>query len=240
MATPFDEFTNAYPKALASFETCLKGSYLPQLEAIALRFAHAVEEETIDLREGNEREFLSAILARATSEMFAMIGAMRNGALLPSYHNARAILELFASIEHVYCNSSTKLRKLEKFVEYPKVAKYLHFQSCTQQLAAGEITEETFKKKCPLTEIEYQEIEKRFPDWQRIWNLDGADPKVVQHWHHSADITALFASSELTRECWNAYGMISHATHLSPLGKNITHNHCLIGFPLTAIGTSIK
>lgn len=89
MVTPFGEFTNAYPKALASFEACLKGSYLPKLEAIALRFMHAVEEETVDLREGNEREFLSAVHVRATNEMFAMVGARAQrlssiGSILPT------------------------------------------------------------------------------------------------------------------------------------------------------------
>jgi Family of unknown function (DUF5677) len=240
MDTPFHKFADAYPKAIDSIATCLKDTHLSKLEEIALRFVHALEEGSLDLKEGNERAFLCAVLVKATNEIFGMVGALRNGALLPSYYHARSVLELFASLEHVYCNPPKKQRKLEKFLEYPLLAKYLHYQSWKQQVEAGETSEEQFKKHCPMTETEFQNIVKRLPEWQRIWNLNGADPEVVQHWHYSSDIKGLFSSSEMTKEWWGSYELISHATHLSPLGITITGGHYLIGFPSDTNGYDYK
>lgn len=236
MSASFSEYVNAYPRALASIDNCLKDSHLPKLEEIGLRFAHALEEETLNLKEGNEREFLSDVLVKTTNEIFALVGSLRNGALLPSYHHARSVLELFATLEHVYCNATKRDRKLEKFVEYPSLAKYLDCKRWKHCLAVGETTEDQFRKYCLVTEIEYEELEKRLPAWKRIWNLEGAGIEVVKNWHHPADIKGLFASSEMTKECWVSYELISHATHLSPFGKRIRGGHHLIGFPSDGSG----
>ena len=170
MITPYHEYAKGYPNAIASIATCLAGSHLAKLEAIALRFAHALEENTLDLKQGNEREFLCDILVQATNEMFAMIGCLRNGALLPSYHHMRSVLELYASLEHVYCAPAKRERKLEKFVEYPNVSKYLHSHSWQQQLSKGEITNDQFIQGCAISQNEFNDLKKRLTEWQRIWN----------------------------------------------------------------------
>lgn len=231
MPTPFHEYAKAYPKLLASADACLRGSLLPKLEEIALRFAHALEGRALDLKEGNERVFLSEVLVKTTNEMFATIGSLRNGALLPSYHHTRSVLELAAALDYVYRNPAKRERRLEKFVEYVKVSRYSHFKKWKQRLSAGEVTEDEFTKHCPVPESEFQDLGKRVPEWRRIWKFEGNDPRVIQNWHYEAKIKDLFQSSEILKECWFAYEMISHATHLSPFGKNIRGGNLVIGFP---------
>lgn len=236
MAKPYHEYAKDYPVALAGITDCLSHSHLPRLENIALRFAHALEEKTLDLKDGNECEFLSAVLVKTTNEMFAAIGSLRNGALLACYHHARSVLELFAALEHVYCNPSKRERKLEKFVEYPNVARYLHYRDWRTRLSNGGATRDEFAQGCHVSGSRFQELEKMLPEWQRIWKLDGKDPDRIQNWHHQATINGLFQSSEETNDLLDTYEMLCHATHLSPLGERVTGGRLLIGFPRDSSG----
>lgn len=236
MTKPYHEYAKDYPVALASIADCLSHSHLSRLENIVLRFAHAIEEKTLDLKDGNEREFLSAVLIKTTNEMFATVGSLRNGALLACHHHARSVLELFAALEHVYCNPSKRERKLEKFVEYPNVANYLHFRDWQRRLSKGEITKGQFVQGCKVSESEFQELGKRLPDWQRIWKLESTNPEVIQNWHYQATIEGLFESSAETKDLWDTYEILCHATHLSPLAKGVTGGHFLIGFPRDSSG----
>lgn len=240
MNTPYHEYAKGYPKAIASIAACLADSHLAKLEAIALRFAHALEENTLDLKQGNEREFLCDILVQATNEMFAMIGCLRNGALLPSYHHTRSVLELYASLEHVYCAPAKRERKLEKFVEYPNVSKYLHSHSWQQQLSKGEITNDQFIQGCAISQNEFNDLKKRLTKWQRIWKLKDADPDIVKNWHYPATIRGLFESTAMTNDFWTTYEIVSHATHLSPLGRRLRGGQYLIGFPADSSGYDYK
>ena len=231
MTKPYHEYAKDYPAALASIADCLSRSHLSRLENIALRFAHAIEEKTLDLKDGNEREFLSAVLVKTTNEMFATVGSLRNGALLACYHHARSIIELCAALEHVYCIPSKRERKLEKFVEYPNVAKYLHYRDWQMRLSNGKVTKDEFAQGYNLSESEFKELEKNLPEWQLIWKLNDSDPFPIQNWHYPATIKNLFQSSEETKELWDTYEMFCHATHLSPLGERVTGGRFLIGFP---------
>jgi|CXWL01.1.fsa_nt_gi hypothetical protein len=121
MSPPFPQFIKLYPEALKEINACLGNSKLPILEEIALRFCYALENKSLDLKSGNERIFLSDLRTRTTSEMFAMIGTMRNGALIPAYHHTRSILELYSALEHIYCVPPKRDRKLEKYVEFKSV-----------------------------------------------------------------------------------------------------------------------
>lgn len=181
MAKPYNEYAMNYPAALAVIADCLSHSHLAYLESIALRFAHALEEKTLDLKDGNERKFLSAVLVKATNEMFATVGSLRYGALLAGHQHARSILELFATLEHVYCNPEKRERKLEKFVEYPNVAGFLHYRDWRMRLSNGVVTQDEFAQGCHVSEGRFQELEKRFLEWQRVWKLDGSDPSQVQN-----------------------------------------------------------
>ncbi len=134
MAKSYDEYRKDYPVALDVIAECLSHSHIAYLENIALRFAYAIEEKTLDLKDGNEHKFLSAVLVKATNEMFATIGSLRYGALLASHQHARSVLELYAALEHVYCTPEKRERKLEKFVEYSNVATYLHYQELANAL----------------------------------------------------------------------------------------------------------
>ena len=231
MTKPYHEYAKDYPVALVVIADCLSHSHLPRLENIALRFAHALEEKTLDLKDGNECEFLSAVLVKTTNEMFATVGSLRIGALLASHHHARSVLELFAALEHVYCSPSKRERKLEKFVEYPNVEKYLHFRDWQMRLSNGVVTKDEFAQGCHVSESRFQELEKRLSEWQRVWNLNDSDPSQVQNWHYRATIDGLFQSSEETKDLWGTYEMLCHATHLSPLGERVVGGHFLIGFP---------
>jgi len=225
------DYAKGYPAALATIADRLTRTYLPDLENIALRFSYALEENILDLKSGNEQTFLTAVLVKVTNEMFGEIGALRNGALLASYHHARAALELFASLEHVYCTSSKKGRKLEKFIEYPNVSKYLHFQEWQTYLSEGKITHEEFLNGCNVSENNFQELKSKIPNWQRIWKLQKSNPSSILNWHHPASIKGLFESSDKTKSLWETYEMLCHTTHLSPLGARVTGGHFLIGFP---------
>ena len=231
MAKPYKEYAMDYPAALAVIADCLSHSHLAHLESIALRFAHALEEKTLDLKDGNERKFLSAVLVKATNEMFATVGSLRYGALLASHQHARSILELFATLEHVYCNPEKRERKLEKFVEYPNVAGFLHYRDWRMRLSNGVVTQDEFAQGCHVSEGRFQELEKRFLEWQRVWKLDGSDPSQVQNWHYPATINGLFQSSGGARDLWGSYEMLCHVTHLSSLGERATGGHLAIGFP---------
>lgn len=85
MSSSFHQYIKLYPEALKLVNDCLGNSKLPILEEIALRFCYALENRSLDLKSGNERIFLSDLLTRSTSEMFAVIGVMRSGALIPAY-----------------------------------------------------------------------------------------------------------------------------------------------------------
>ena len=231
MSEPYLDYTKGYPAALASIAGCLSRTSLPYLENIALRFSYALEENILDLKSGNEQAFLTAVLVKVTNEMFGEIGALRNGALLASYHHARAVLELFASLEHVYCKPSKKERKLGKFIEYPNVSKYVHFQEWQAHLSEGKITHEEFLNGCKVSENNFQELKSKIPDWQRIWKLQESNPSSILNWHHPASIKGLFESSDETKILWKTYEMLCHLTHLSPLGERVTGGHFLIGFP---------
>lgn len=233
MSQQYYEYSKSYPTALGVIADCLGRSHLSQLENIALRFSHALEENALDLKDGNEREFLSAVLVKTVNEIFATIGSLRHGALLSCYHHPRSIFELFAAIEHIYCNSSKRQRKLEKFVEYPKVARYLYFQEWNRRLSVGEISEEQFTHECCVSERDFHELSKRIPEWRRIWKLKDNNSylDVIRNWHYPATIEGLFQSSEETKQLWQDYEMICHAAHLSPLGDRVVGGHLLIGFP---------
>ncbi len=73
MSSPFPQYIKLYPEALKLVNDCLGNSKLPILEEIALRFCHAIESKSLDLKSGNEHTFLSDLLTKATSEMFAII-----------------------------------------------------------------------------------------------------------------------------------------------------------------------
>jgi hypothetical protein len=225
MLEPYLDYAKSYPAALAVIEDCLIQTDLPKLENIALRFSYALDKKILDLKSGNEQAFLTAVLVKVTNEMFGEIGALRNGALLASYHHARAVLELFASLEHIYCKSSKKERKLEKFIEYPSVSKYLHF------LSEEKITHEEFLNGYKVSENNFQELKSKILDWQRIWNLSESSPSGILNWHHPASIKGLFESSAETKSLWRTYEMLCHVTHLSPLGTCVTRGHFTIGFP---------
>ncbi len=234
MTKSFSEYAADYPRAMAIIADCLSRSYLPRLENIALRFSHALEEKILDLKAGNERVFLVAVLVKTVNEMLAVMGSLRNGALLSSYHHARSIHELFAALEHTYCAPSKRERKLEKFIEYPNVARYLHYLDWQRRLSGGEITEDEFKSGCKVSADAFHDLSKRLPEWKRIWKLKNADAKdirEIKNWHHPASIEGLFQSSEEAKRSWQIYEMICHATHLSPLGRNVTGGNYFIGFP---------
>ncbi len=230
MTKPYSEYVKDYPSALAVIADCLRRSHLPRLENVALRFSHALDEKTLDLKDGNEREFLMALLAKTVNEMFASIGSLRHGALLTCYHHARSLFELFASLEHIYCKPSKQKRKLEKFHEYPKVAKYLHCRERQRELLPNTVTDEQSALECHVLETEFDE-------WRRIWNLESKDDlEKVRNWHHPATIENIFESSDETKQISRDYGMVCHATHLSPLADRIVGGHFLIGFPKDATG----
>jgi len=233
MTKQYFEYQKHYPAALAAIEDCLRRSHLSRLENVALRFSHALEEETLDLKDGNEREFLLSVLVKTVNEMFATIGSLRHGALISCYHHPRSVFELFAALEHIYCNPSKLQRKLEKFLEYPNVAKYLYFHDWQRRLSSGEVTEDQFAQECRVSETDFKELVKRLPKWQRIWKLKGnnPDPEVIRNWHYPATIEGLFQSSEETKGLWEDYEMLCHATHLSPLGDRVVGGNFLIGFP---------
>jgi hypothetical protein len=221
----YSEYIKDYPAALAVIADCLNHSHLPRLENIALRFSHALDEKTLDLKDGHEREFLIAVLVKTVNEMFAAIGSLQHGALLASYHHARSIFELFASLEHVYSKPSKQERRLEKFHEYPKVAKYLHCRERQRQLPPSTVSKEQFAQGCHVTESQIEE-------WKRIWRLGSNDDlQKIRNWHHPATIENLFESSCETKEVFKDYVMVCHATHLSPLGNRVAGGHFLIGFP---------
>src|SRR5437899_7478530 len=69
------------------------------------------------------------------------------------------------------------------------------------------------------------------PEWQRIWKPHGSDPSLIQNWHYRATINDLFQSSKETKDLWDVYEMLCHATHLSPLGERVAGGDFLIGFP---------
>jgi hypothetical protein len=73
--------------------------------------------------------------------MFALIGTLRYGAFLSSYHHTRSIFELYAALEHMYCVPTKRERRLEKYVEYKEIAKFLHYRDKKRLLSAGQITE---------------------------------------------------------------------------------------------------
>lgn len=240
MPSPFPQFMTLYPEALKQIAACLSKSKLPILEDIALRFCYALENKTLDLKNGDERHFLSDLLTKTTSEMFALIGAMRNGALIPTYHHTRSILELYAALEHIYCVPAKQERKLKKYIEFKNLAKYLHYSKRKQLLAARQITTQEFSESCPISQEEFDELQKCVPAWNRIWKLTHQDLEVIQYWHHPATIQGLFESSAITKTFWASYENICHATHLSPLGLGLTTGNLLIGFPKSENGYDYK
>jgi hypothetical protein len=223
---PFSEYIAGYPKALSSFIECLHQSKLQILEQIALRFSHALEGKTLDLKAGNERAFLSDILVKTTTEMFAIIGVLRNGAFLPAYHHTRSIFELYAALEYVYSDPAKCERRLEKYVEYRNVARFLHYRDYKRQLSEGKNN----GMDCAVAEIEFNELKKREPEWKRIWKLKKLGPEVIEKWHHPATIKQLFEASEAIQNFWISYENACHVTHFSPLGIRLT-GLLLIGFP---------
>jgi hypothetical protein len=231
MTKPFLEYADVYTIALGTIADSLSHSNLPRLENIALRFGHAVEEKTLDLKDGKEREFLSAILIKTTNELFAAVGCLRNGALLACHHHARAVLELFAALEHVYRKPSKRERRLEKFVEHQNVMHYLHYQDWQERLANGRVTNSEFVQGCKVSESRFRDLEERLAEWQHIWKPEGSDPGLIRNWHYPATIEGLFQSSEETKQLLDGYKMLCHATHLSPLGPRVAGGHFLIGFP---------
>jgi Family of unknown function (DUF5677) len=240
MSPPFPQFIKLYPEALRQVNACLGNSKLSILEEIALRFCYALESKSLDLKTGNERIFLSDLLTKTTSEMFAMIGTMRNGALIPAYHHTRSILELYSALEHIYCVPTKRKRKLEKYVEFKSVAKYLHYRERKKLFAAGQISSQDFSESCPISQEEFSELQKCIPNWNRIWKLEQKDPDAIQHWHYPATIQGLFESSDFTKTCWATYENICHATHLSPLGLGLTAGLLLVGFPKNENGYDYK
>lgn len=171
MSPPFPQFIKLYPEALKQVNACLGNSKLPILEEIALRFCYALESKSLGLKSGNERIFLSDLLTKTTSEMFAMIGTMRNGALIPAYHHTRSILELYSALEHIYCVPPKRERTLEKYVEFKSVAKYLHYRERKKLFEAGQISSQDFSESCPISQEEFSELQKCIPNWNRIWRL---------------------------------------------------------------------
>ncbi|MBP8116188.1 MAG: hypothetical protein KAY09_00525 [Nitrospira sp.] len=240
MPSPFPQFTRLYPEALKQVAACLSNSKLPILEEIALRFCYALENKTLDLKNGDERLFLSDLLSKTTSEMFAMIGTMRNGALIPAYHHTRSILELYSALEHIYCVPAKQERKLKKYIEFKNVAKYLHYRKRKHLLTDGQITSQDFSDSCPISKEEFDELQKCVPAWIRIWKLRQQGPEVIQYWHYPATIQGLFESSDSTKTFWTSYESICHATHLSPLGSGLTTGNLLIGFPKSENGYDYK
>lgn len=179
MSSPFPQYIKLYPEALKLVNDCLGNSKLPVLEEIALRFCHAIESKSLDLKSGNEHTFLSDLLTKATSEMFALIGVMRNGALIPAYHHTRSILELYSALEHIYCVLPKRERKLEKYVEFKSVARYLHYRERKRLFDAGQISTQDFSESCPVSQEEFSELQKCIPNWNRIWKLKQNDPVVI-------------------------------------------------------------
>lgn len=235
----YSEYIKLYPSALDEIIDCLRNSHLPQLENVALRLSYALENKILDLKKDKEKVFLTTILVKTVNESFATIGSIEHGALLASYHHIRSIFELFACLEHVYSNPSKRERKLEKFIEFPNIANYLYLRKLDEQLSACEITKEQFEQACHSVKSNPSELEKRLPEWKRIWNLTGNDSnvKMIQNWHHPATIENLFKSSKETKEIWVIYEMICHATHLSPLGQRlIGGGYSVIELPRNADG----
>ncbi len=240
MSSSFPQYIKLYPEALKLVNDCLGNSKLPTLEEVALRFCYALESKSLDLKTGYERIFLSDLLTRTTSEMFAVVGVMRNGALIPAYHHARSILELYSALEHIYCVPTKRERKLEKYVEFKNVAKYLHYRERKRLFEAGQISGQDFSESCPISQEEFNELHKCLPNWNRIWKIKQNDPDIIQHWHYPATIQNLFESSDMTKMCWGTYGNICHATHLSPLGLGLSAGNLIIGFPKNENGYDYK
>ncbi len=240
MSIPFAEFKKLYPEALKQAGDCLSKTKLSILEEIALRFCHALEEHSLDLKQGKERVFLSDLLTKTTNELFALIGTLRYGAFLSSYHHTRSIFELYAALEHVYCVPSKVARKLEKYVEYKEIAKFLHYRDRKRLLSTGHISEKDFLDSCAISEKEFQDLAARVSNWNRIWKLKDQDPASIKNWHHPAAIENLFRSSESTKPFWQAYESICHITHLSPLSAGLTEGNLLIGFPRNNNGYDYK
>lgn len=233
MPEQYSEYIKRYPIALDAIRDCLIKSHLPHLENVTLRLSHALEENILDLKDGNEKIFLTSVLVKTVNELFATIGSIKYGGLLACYHHSRSIFELLASLEHVYSNPSKRKRKLEKFIEYQYLARYLHYLSWKDRLSTGEITKEQFDHGCRVSEEDFRGLLKRISEWQRIWKIKGDDPdlSVIQNWHYPATIEGLFKSSTDSNGVWDTYELICHATHLSPLGERLTGGHFLMGFP---------
>lgn len=231
MAKSISQYFADYPVALLAIQDYLAQSNLPRLEDVALRFTHALEEKLLDLKEGNEKIFLSALLTKATNEMFATVGALRNGGWLACHHHARAVVETFAALDHVYCTPLKKERKLRKFIEYDGLAKYQHYTEWKEKLEKNEITQKEFNQDCHVLEEQFEQLKTKIPDWEKIWKIEAKGLSKINNWHYSASIEGLFQSSENTRHLWPTYEMLCHATHISPLAMNMSESHLLIGFP---------
>jgi hypothetical protein len=235
---PFEDYIAQYRGIFETLQKQLAKSKLSMLEDIACRYMYSLEFKLLDLKEGNEQTFLTDILVKATTEMFASVGVLRHGTFLPAYHHTRSIFELYAALEHMYSIPAKKQRRLDKYIEFPNLAKFLHYRDLKRELDAGSINEKEFSESCVITETEFNELGTRKTEWNRIWRLKDEDPGKVQNWHYPTTIEGLFRSSDTTRIIWNSYKTACHATHLSPLGRRIAPGNHLIGFPRDSSGVA--
>ncbi len=233
---PFEQYIADYPGVLLTLQTALLQSKLPILEDIACRFMYALELNVLDLKEGDERTFLTDVLVKVTTEMLATIGVLRHGTFIPAYHHTRSMFELYAALEYMYSVPTKKQRRLEKFIEYPNLGKFLHYRELKNELIGGRITDQEFAASCAISEAEFDEVSKRQPEWKRIWQLKSLDPGVVKNWHYPATLENLFQSSEITKNLWHSYENVCHVTHLSPLTRRLAPGNLLIGFPADTSG----
>ncbi len=233
---PFEDYIASYASVLGALQKHLAKSKLFILEDIACRYMYSLEMKILDLKEGNEQTFLTDTLVKATTEMFATIGVLRHGTFLPAYHHTRSIFELYAALEYMYSVSDKKQRRLDKYIEFPNLAKFLHHRNLKKDLDAGRIDEKDFLESYALTESEFKELETHKTEWKRIWKLKNEDPGKVQNWHYPTTIEGLFQSSDTARMIWTSYKNVCHATHLSPLGRRLAPGNLLIGYPKDSSG----
>lgn len=215
------------PAALSEVARFLTETPLAEVEELALRLAHLLENRDVAFPSNAEGAAVPLLIAKAITEVTGFASCCRAGSLWAGYHHIRAMIELYAASVHIVVDPDQRAIRLARFHEYDQAAAY------REHLLSFE-TGDNFRR-FEVDDSRLALMVEREPYWRALYERKNL--RTLRAWHDPVPIkTLLEHCDQLSPDDvgrWRRYyADICNPTHVSPLGHKAVGAH---GLPVFAM-----
>jgi hypothetical protein len=205
------------------------------METLAIKIAFLLENKIVAFPPGVVGDFLTHMAVKIANEVFGIIGCLRQGAYIASFHQARSLVEICAAVNFVFYEQTRTEQRVWMFFEYEKLSGYNFFSQLQKDYENGKVPQEEYEGMRALADelaVTTDAVKER---WSEIYGIPVNKLHKVKNWHHGLTITDMIEKMKDHRIKVRLYRSLSKNTHSNPFAKNMTDGeHLVIGIPRDA------